>query len=198
MWRRSPSARWCNEDTSCGLSGEVCRYQTDSLFLSLGGMNTLPCSTCSPPMAFSPGLGVLTLLLLQALTHPQPEFMSFSHSSMMFNVFLSPVSFLPEGTLAHLDPASRSLAPHPITTSQLDALTHLALLWPQKGPVIHESCCFWRISQSLASPVDTGLGRRRPPRVHNRPECMDSLLPHNCGWGPRCGSPQCCSISETA
>lgn len=114
-------------------------------------------------MAFSPGLGVLTLLLLQALTHPQPEFMSFSHSSMMFNVFLSPVSFLPEGTLAHLDPASRSLASHPITTSQLDALTHLALLWPQKGPVIHESCCFWRISQSLASPVDTGLGRRRPP-----------------------------------
>lgn len=151
-------------------------------------MNTLPCGTCSPPMAFSPGLRVLILLLLQALTHPQPEFMSFSHSCMMFNVFPSPVAFLPED----------SLAPHPITTSQLDALPRLALLWPQEGPVIQESCCFWRISQSLASSCRHGAGKTQTPRVHNRPECMDSLLPHNCEWGPRCASPWCCSILGTA
>lgn len=183
----------------CGFSGEVGRYRSGSRSLELGGNEHPACSAHSPLLAFTSCLGFLTLLLLLALSHPQPEFMSFSHSSMLFNpVPISPL-LLAEGTLAHLDPASHSLAPNPITMSQLDALTpHLPLLCGQKGPVVQESCWLWRISQSLASSVDMGLGRRRPLEDITGPSAWTLYCPHGCGWGPSCWSSQYHSISGTA
>lgn len=90
--------------------------------------------------------------------------MPLSHSSPLFK-HCSHLLFLPSRRRysARLDPASHSHAPHPITTSQLNALTpRLPLCCGQKGPVTQESRCLRRISQSLASSVETGLGGHGP------------------------------------